>query len=382
MKEIVLLLLLSVALPFVVVAKEKKADEIDYLSLAAVLIRDGFFDRAEQALSNLNEADETVDTLRLYTLGGIVSFQKQQYPKAIDKFTNAVHIDGNASNLYIYIARANYSLKKYKETITALHNAKELGTSKAGFISMRASSFWKLKKINETWKSLFLGHSLFPNDVALMRQHFIYAVELGLFQEALHYGEQFLNAGKQEVDDYLALGTALRKSKAYKKALHFLELAKLKFPTNEKVILSLAHVYLDMNKIGTAAALFEDASRLENQYSSQASELFRKAKRLYHALYLNAQIKDQKEKLKQRLGLFLEFGDFESAAAMGAAMSRNGLLEDESLRYALAYALYEDGQFDASEKHLALLTKSELFKKATYLRKSMSECRADVSKCN
>ena len=66
---------------------------------------------------------------------------------------------------------------------------------------------------------------------------------------------------------------------------------------------------------------------------------------------------------------------------MGKAMSRVGLLEDESLRYALAYALYEDGQFEASEKHLTLLTKSELFKKATHLRKSMSECRADVSKC-
>ena len=155
----------------------------------------------------------------------------------------------------------------------------------------------------------------------------------------------------------------------------------MKYPGNDLVIIELAHVYLEKEQIVTAAALFEEASRFKNKYSQEASELFRRAKQLYHALYLNSKITDQKEKLKQRLAIFLEFGDFEMAAAMEKALSRVGLLENEDMRYALAYSQFEVGDLDGAEKNLQYLTRPDLFKKASELRKSMQECMADQFQC-
>ena len=58
-----------------------------------------------------------------------------------------------------------------------------------------------------------------------------------------------------------------------------------------------------------------------------------------------------------------------------------GLIEDEDLRYAIAYALFKTGEFGAAERHLAVLTRADLFRKAAELRRAMQDCRKDRWKC-
>ncbi len=383
MKRLFLILLLSIAFlsPVGAVDQKASAEEVDYLTLAAVLIRDGYFDRAETALKSVDLEKEDLDKVRFYTLRGLVYLKKQVYQQAIADFRQSIAEGQTEKSVYIYIAQAHYALKQYRETIDALNEAGELGREKPELFSIKAQCFWKLDAYNKAWDVLDEGETRFPEYVAFLRQRFFYLVELKLFQKAAVYGQRYLDSGKAKADDYLALGSALRKSGATDKALHFLELAKMKYPGNDLVIIELAHVYLEQDQIVTAATLFEEAARYKNKYSQEASELFRRAKQLYHALYLNSKITDQKEKLKQRLAIFLEFGDFEMAAAMEKALSRVGLLENEDMRYALAYSQFEVGDFENAEKHLQYLTRPDLFKKASELRKSMQECMADQFQC-
>ncbi|MGB3961886.1 MAG: hypothetical protein WBK95_06590, partial [Sulfurimonas sp.] len=92
------------------------------------------------------------------------------------------------------------------------------------------------------------------------------------------------------------------------------------------------------------------------------------------ALYKNSQLLETKEKLKQRIAIYLEFEDYERVIASQKALYRSGLIEDENIRYALAYAYYKAGDFDSSEKELKQLSKADLFQKATEIRKNMQKC--------
>jgi hypothetical protein len=92
------------------------------------------------------------------------------------------------------------------------------------------------------------------------------------------------------------------------------------------------------------------------------------------ALALNARITDQERKLKQRVGILVQLRRYEQVASMEDALYRVGLYSDEDVRYALAYARFKGGEFEAAEKHLTALTRPELFRKATELRRLMQDC--------
>jgi hypothetical protein len=81
------------------------------------------------------------------------------------------------------------------------------------------------------------------------------------------------------------------------------------------------------------------------------------------------------------MALLLELENFEQAAAMETPLYRNGLLEDEDLRYALAYAQFKIGAFDLAETNLAQLTRPDLFRKAAELRRAIEDCSEDSWKC-
>lgn len=96
---------------------------------------------------------------------------------------------------------------------------------------------------------------------------------------------------------------------------------------------------------------------------------------------MNESILDQKVKLKQRLSILLALKQFERAANMESSLYRTGLLEDQSVRYALAYALFSTRRFAEVNKHLDHLKDAELFRKATELRRLMEVCKTEPWQC-
>ena len=72
---------------------------------------------------------------------------------------------------------------------------------------------------------------------------------------------------------------------------------------------------------------------------------------------------------------------FENAANMEASLYRTGLLEDQDVRYALAYAYFSSRRFPQAAKHLDHLTNAELFRKGTELRRLMEVCKDEPWQC-
>ena len=175
--------------------------------------------------------------------------------------------------------------------------------------------------------------------------------------------------------------SALRNSGDTDKAIELAEQANLRFISSADITVILAHLYIDKEMIQAAADLFDEASIEDDKYTKEAAEMMRRAHEFTLALYKNSQMLEAKEKLKQRVAIFIEFGAYERILASSQALYRSELIEDESIRYALAYSYYMVGKYEECEAELKFLTRPDLFNKATELRKNMQKCKDNHWEC-
>ncbi len=379
-----LLILLFIASLTVANASQKRdiQEKVDLISLAALLTNDGFYHRADNTLNDVNTSVKNFNFSYYYTLRGVVSNKLQDYKSAVDYFDKALKYPKTDKKVYLYIADASFKMKDYRRTIKALDNAGELASSKSNLVAFRAEAYWQLKEYNKAIITLDKGYKRFNNKSSFIKQKFFYLVQLSLFQEALEASKLYLKSTK-DVDSqtYLAFATALSKSNENTKAIKMLERGRLIFASDVKLTILLAHLYVNEGDIYTAANLFENASYYEHKYTKESSELYRRAKAFIHALYLNSQVLEQKEKLKQRLAIYIEFKEYDMAMAMHTSLKRSGLMDIEDIRYAMAFVYYKSYKFDKSEELLSTLSKPDLFSKAITLRNNMQKCRLDKWSC-
>jgi len=379
-------ILLTVLLTQAVAAEKSNNDEVDYVSLAALLTSDGFYHRASDTLDQVDTTVKNFDFSYFYTLRGVVAMKLLDYQNAIGYFRQALAHGQSDKSVYLYIAEACYKSQDYQGTVDALDQAGSLASGKPNMIAFRAEAYWKLEAFDRALGTLERGYALFPGHHDFVKQKFYYLVQRELFQEALDTAQSLIDAADRgdvtlDAESYVAFANTLRGSGQYVKAQEILETGRLRYPYEPKITVLLAHTYIDTNNLTAAAGLFENASVFERGYTKEASEIYRRAKAFVQALYLNSQVLDQKEKLKQRLAIYVEFGEFDRAVAMHTDMQRAGLLKDEEIRYALAYTYYMNGDFERSETLLKTLTKPDLFNKAVKLRDNMEKCKTDRWEC-
>ncbi len=348
------------------------AEQVDAVSLAALLIRDGHFDRAEAVL---NQADEAAvpkeDQARFHTLRGLALLHRSAFKEAGTALERALSLEGVEKPAYLYLAQARYGTGDYPAALKALDRGGAELLEMPGTFLVRAQCRWKLGEAEAAWSSLDEGETRFPDDARFVRRKLFLLVELGLFQEAVELGERFFTHYVVKEADFLAFGEALRKNRQYEKALAFLENARLRFPENETFPLLLSNLYRETGNLRFSARLMEEAAYRNPKYVQEAAERYRAAGDLRKALYHNARIENQKDKIRQRLAILLQMGRYEMASAMAGRIRRLGLLDNEDIRYALAYAHYQVGRRREAEAHLKKLTRSDLFRKAAMLRKAM-----------
>ena len=385
----VVCVLLTFALSSVWAAKKDESD-VDYIDLASLLVQDGHYDRAEQALQNIPDPNaEGIDQPRYYTVYGLIYLNRNELQSAKQAFHKAIEtgiideVTGKTPEvIYIYLAQIHFGLEEYSEAIASLDDAGETAARLSNTWTMRAHAHWQMGEHQQAFDVLHRASVQFPANRQFMRREVFYLVELGLFQRAAELGRKYLAVSEGSVEDFIAIGNTLRKAQQYAEALKFLEMARLRFPDNLNVQKVLAHTYLSMGRTLAAADIFADASRLDPALISEASELYRRAGKLQRALLLNGQIEDQEQKLKQRLAILLELENYDQITAMEDAMFRVGLLNDEDLRYALAYAWFKAGDFERAESHLTALTRPDLFRKAVELRGAMEDCAEEPWRCS
>ncbi len=382
MKPIRLLLLLALLLaPMLSLQAQDNDEDVDYLELAALMVRDGNLDRALLALDQVDLQAEDVDLLRYHTLRGMTHLRRNEYEPAIDALESAVATGQAQSVIYVYLAQAYFSLQRYADVLTALDQAGPELDRVASIYHMRAQCYWLLQNPAMALAVLDQASEVFPQDPGFQRRKVFFLMDLGLYQEAAVQGAEYLSRSEGKVEDYVALGNAMRASGELDEAARLLELAQLRYPADTSVKKVLANTYMDRNELNAAADLVLEAALLDPTLVSEAAELYRRAGRPQRALMLNGQVQDQEVKLKQRLALYLETGQFAQAAAMDTDLRRIGLLNDEDIRYALAYAYFKTGDFEAAELQLQKLTRPDLFRKAAELRSAMQDCAEDVWQC-
>ena len=368
---------LTVSLP----AWSNDDDQPDPLALAALLISDGNLHRASSELDKLEPTEDDLDLAQYYLLRGLLAYKSADYASANMHYLASLNNGQQDPLIHIYLAQSYYALQDYANALLAIDDSGEQGKALSSVYSLQAQCHWKLKQYDAAWQALDTGASQFPGDNRFDRQKIYYLIEKGLYQSAIEIAQPFLKTIDGGEKEYLALGRALRGSGQAELAVEVLEKAKLLYPQSSAVLTELAHAYMKQDKLITASDLFSQAYILQPKLASDASELHRQAGRLYRALNINGEIQDQKAKLKQRLAILVELGDFESVAAMDEALTRLSLYENQDIRYAHAYALFRTGDFDHAKLQLSQLTRADLFRKAIELRKAMDKCEGAAWLC-
>ena len=382
--RLLLVFLAAVALSTPALAKKKKkAEEINFLDLATVLVRDAKYQRASAVLAQVDMEDEELDKGRFFLLRGIVRLNLSIYSQAAEDFEAAIASGQQAPIVPVYLGQAYFYSNQFEKALAAFERAPEKAAEIQSTFAIRAEAAWKLERYEDAWRFLSEGQRLHPGYTELLRRKVFYAIEQRLYSVASTLGRSFLSQTKAASKDYMAIGTALYRSGSSAEALRFLELARLRYPNEVPVTVELARVYKDGGKYRTAGALLEQAALQtgEDALVVEAGELFRRANDPFRTLALNGRIADSEKRLRQRLSVLVEMRRYELVATMDRSLERVGLLKDESIRYALAYAHFKTKNFARAEKLLGGLRDPQIFRQATELRKAMVDCRGQQWRC-
>ena len=373
------ILLLSINQP--ILAKKADENSVNLLDLASLMLKDNNYERAKIALSQVDLNDENTDLQRFYIVSALLSVRTNNNTQAIKFIQKAKTLGEVDAVMDVYLAQAAYANKDYQLTLNALASAGQSVEKIPAIYLMRAQSFWQLKQYAKAIATLEQASKIFPDDKNFMRRQVFYYLELGYNKQAAVLGKNYLQKFKGQRDDYVAIGNAIRASGDSQSALLFLENAHLQFPNNENISKSLAATYIQNNNFFVAAKIIHDAAILNPSLIKEAAELYRRAGSLYMALTLNGMISDQKEKLKQRMALMLQLENFDQAVAMEDNIKRVHLQNDENMKYALAYAFFKTSSYPKADEYLNQITETKNFKKATELRKIMSQCQQETWRC-
>lgn len=363
------------------VADEAEETDVDYLELASLMLKDNNLERAETALSQVDREREGFDLQRFHVLSGLLQVRKGENQAAINAFQAAKKLGEVDAVINVYLAQSAFALEQYALVIESLNSAGERVARIPSVYHMRGQAHWLLKQHDMAIAVMDQASLIFPTDASFQRRKIFYLIELGLNSTAAELGQAYLEQHQADAADYVAIGNALRVSGNLILALRFLERAKLIFPLDADVTKSLAATYISNQSYHAAANLVHQLALSDPALLSEAAELYRRAGQRHLALTLNSQVEDQKQKLKQRLGLLIELQNYEQAASMEQDIKRVRIDDDENIQYALAYALFKVGDYEQAESYLSRITDTQLFQKAVEVRKIMADCADEPWRC-
>lgn len=370
--------LLFVFLLLIPISAFSQEEEVDHVALASMLIKDGHFSRAEKVLEKVK--DEDGDKAFIESLWGMVELHKKNYEKAIERFNVSLKQGLNNGEIYIYMAEAWLNLKEYSKAEYALQKTDEVTKSKLPFYLLTAEIHWLQKNKEKAWEALRLAEAKKLSHTVINKKKFSYLLEESLYYIAYELALKMME-DKAPWTDVLAMASQLRIKKQYDFSIKILQGLALLQPYKEGIALELTQNYLALGETFSAALILEESARVNTALSFEASELLRQVGKNYRSRYLNMQTLDPQKRLKQKLSLYLEEDDYHSLKLMIPQLEQHQLLEDEELRYAMAYSLFRTGDFNKSEEYLKVIERDDLFEKSLELRREIGKCREESWAC-
>lgn len=384
MRRLIWCLMLSLAAPFEAGANPQGLTA--QLDLAAMMIKAG---RPTSALGVLlpqtppeGDKEKAVRLRQRYhTLVGLAYLGLQQYPKALESLEKALACGQPEALLYVYLAQVYYRLQRHADTLAAIEHAKAMLDQYPALYEIKAQSQWQLQQEEAAWQTLTDARRKFPKEMSFLRRQVFYLLEKKLYHQAAEFGLAYLDLSRGSAKDYAALGNALRLGGEMALAGRILEQGRLRYPQDTALAKLLAHLYLSREMPMAAAWIIEQAARLDPSLYADAVELYRRAGAYYRALYLNASVPDSKTQRRQRVALLLALKRYDEVLALHRPLARIGLLEEDAVRYALAYAAYRAGRFQLVEPYLSAIRDPKVFRQAAELRRLLKECEGEPWRC-
>lgn len=357
------------------------AEDVDPVALASRLIADGFWERAAQVLAAVEDPEAAeLPVARFHMLVGLVRAHDGLHDQAIEAFRASLAQPDADPLVHLQLAQSLLSAARPLEAVAALDDAGQVAAALPSTWLLRARAELAASDPHAAWVALVQGEARFPDELAFPREQVFLLVRQGLFQEALGRGRQLLARQGDDARAWLVIAEALRNAGQEEQAILLLEEARLRFPLEVDVAGLLARVYLQQQRPAVASRILQVAAEIDGELFAAAAETARRAGQIERALYLNGRVPDAVEKAKQRLGLYVEAQDWGRALALEERLQRLGLLREDSLRYAMAYASFRIGDLDRADGFLEGIQDARVFRDATTLRQAMQDCR-DAGGC-
>ncbi len=365
-------LFLSLSLSTPALAQDDPTDEVDHVALAAQLVGDGHFDRARSVLVGVEPTKE--QAADYHTVMGLVALDAQEFEGAVKHLDAAIFAGKTDDSMFVYLAQAHWGLQDWEKVVQMVRNAGDAAKKSAPLQRMRGQALWKLGRVDDAYAVFSAGAEEHPDDLQFGRLAIFALVELGLYRAAEERATDFLARGDATVDDFVAFGQALTSNRQTDRAIALMERARLQYPGDARIVRVLAAAWAADGKFLAAGDLLQRASESDPALLVEAAEMLRRGGAVERALYLNAQISDQKAKFRQRVAILTDGRDFEAVAAMADRLARLGLFADQNVLYAVAYARFQIGDYDGAEQLLKRIEDPAAFESATKLRQVMAYC--------
>jgi tetratricopeptide (TPR) repeat protein len=342
------------------------ATEPDPVDLASVLIRDGHWERASTALAGVVPDDD--DASRFYTLTGLIAVHDTRHSDAVTAFQRARALGATDPVVAVHLAQELLAIEQPADALAVLDGPTY--TLAASWV-LQSRAHAALGDGEASYSALHTGRERFAGDASLAVAQAIFLAQRGLASDAIAVCSDVITLGQPI--DVLRVAEALRQTHPMA-AVRVVEAAQLVHPTDADVPVHLAAAWLAAGVPAAAGAVLQRAAEQDPGLYVAAATAFQEAGQLDRALYLNSRVIDPVDKARQRLGLLIAAGRYDAALALDDRLARLGLMNEDGVRYALAWTQFQLGEYTASDHRLAGISDPEVFARATSLRTAISSC--------
>lgn len=352
-------------------AYDAQYDDFEGIDLARALLTNGKVDEALKALHNAGPSKTKDGQLKYWTLFGDIELAKGELPGALQKFAKALPLSAGSTeaDLHLRVGETHFRSKNI--------NACQASYKKAGAALLRAEKHLVQKALCDrdakdhqaAWDTLTAGEQSLAS-FTIVKEKVRLMLELGLQRQAFERSVHYIKRPTAKAADALALAELLGHN-----TLEFLEIARLRFPTHTDLSLSAIPLYYEKQMLRAIAGTFEAVARTVPKYSYHAAEIYRQQGDLQKAQWLNLQVPDAKERMRQKLAMMVDQNRWDLISSLQPELrwSKGQKLDDE-IHYALAFSLAKFGQQEAAKGHLIQIQSPSLIGKSTALTQVLNQC--------
>lgn len=359
-------------------ALESKYDDFDGFPLVEALVLDNKLSEAQKELEDLHPQDPVLASY----WRGVIDYKKEKYEDAKKWFGQASVLKDNPIYNWrsIYLGRVHSALNSPLECAQSYERVLDKNILKSDDVVMWTRCYQKVKNYDKGW-ALISGALQTHSDFSILEMANVLLAELQLWETSLKISMDWLSRYGVKGSDFLAIADFYGQHKFGDGQLKVLELARLRFPLDVDVQLSLNQVFFEKGLLLAVEEGFARATLIDRKYAYHTAEINRQVGHYERSMYFNGLIPDESEQLKQKLAIYVDKNQFAQIASLESILLRSPLIKDDEVRYALSYSLVKMGEYHRPLKYLAQITQKEFLEKTVILRNALSDCVENKKVC-